>query len=68
MWRGYMYAALMISIIVVRAVVSNQAFIRKQVISLRVRSAITAAIYRKVFALQNIFHPQHGLLLYDAFF
>ena len=47
-WRGYMYAGLLLGITLLRAIVNQQPFYGKLVIGQRIRSAMTAAIYRKV--------------------
>ena len=46
-WRGYVYAALLFAITVAKGIVNQQIFWGKVIIYVRVRSAITAAIYRK---------------------
>ena len=47
-WKGYLYAALMFIVTLVRAVVSQLTFNGKMLIGLRIRSALTGGIYRKV--------------------
>ena len=47
-WKGYLYAGLMFVITIVRAVVNQQVMNGKMIIGLRIRSALTGGIYRKV--------------------
>ena len=47
-WRGYMYALLLFGLSVFRAIINQQHFYGKIITGQRVRSALTAAVYRKV--------------------
>ena len=47
-WRGYLYAILMFVLTIIRGMIQQQHFFGKFVTGMRVRSALNAAVYRKV--------------------
>ncbi|XP_049833464.1 multidrug resistance-associated protein 1-like [Schistocerca gregaria] len=53
MWKGYTYAGLMFGTTVVQTLVLAQYFHRMSIVGLRVRTAMTAAIYRKALRMSS---------------
>ena len=49
-WRGYLYAALLFVITILRGIVQQQHMYGKFSIGMRIRSTLNAAVYRKVLA------------------
>ncbi len=47
-WKGYLYAVLMLLVTILRGVINQQHFMGKLTVGLRIRSALNAAVYRKV--------------------
>jgi len=47
-WRGYMYAALLFVVAFVQSMMLHQYFHRCMVVGMRIRSALVAAVYKKV--------------------
>ena len=47
-WRGYMYTALLFVVAFVQSMMLNQYVHRCMVVGMHIRSALVAAVYRKV--------------------
>ncbi len=47
-WQGYLVAAAMLILTIVRGIINQQHFFGKFTCGIRIRSAINAAVYRKV--------------------
>ena len=47
-WHGYMYASLMFIVAFVESMLLHQYFHRCMVVGMRIRTAIVAAVYKKV--------------------
>ncbi|CAH1780875.1 unnamed protein product [Owenia fusiformis] len=60
-WKGYLYASLLFLLSIGRALVSQQHFLGKITTGMRVRSALTAAIYRKALKLSNNSRKKYSL-------
>lgn len=50
-WEGYMYAVLLLLVAILQSLLLQQYFQRCFVLGMKVRTAITAAVYKKVTAL-----------------
>lgn len=50
-WRGYFYAAILLIVATMQTLLLSQYFNIMMVVGLRIRTALTAAIYRKVFKI-----------------
>ena len=48
MWKGYMYACLMFATVFVQSMVLHQYFHRCFVVGMHIRTAVIAAVYKKV--------------------
>ena len=48
MWKGYMYTALMFLVALIQSLILHQYFHRCFLTGMRIRTAIIAAIYKKV--------------------
>lgn len=53
-WRGYFYVFLMMLTATLQTLILSQYFHRMYLVGMRVRTALTSAIYRKVI-LKNLF-------------
>jgi len=54
-WRGYLYAVLLFVVAFVQSMMLHQYFHRCMVIGMRIRSALVAAVYKKVFIFIYLF-------------
>ena len=48
-WRGYFYAVLLFVVAFVQSMMLHQYFHRCMVVGMRIRSALVAAVYKKVY-------------------
>ncbi|XP_044001771.1 multidrug resistance-associated protein 1 isoform X9 [Aphidius gifuensis] len=53
MWKGYFYAGLLFLTASLQTIVLSQYFNRMSIVGLRIRTALTAAIYRKALRMSN---------------
>ncbi|XP_011882151.1 PREDICTED: multidrug resistance-associated protein 1 isoform X4 [Vollenhovia emeryi] len=53
MWKGYLYAALLLLTAILQTLVLSQYFHRMFLVGLRIRTALIAAIYRKALRMSN---------------
>ena len=51
MWKGYFYAALLVGVNLVNTLLNSQYFYKLGLVGLRMRSALTSALYRKTLLL-----------------
>jgi len=52
-WKGYLYAALLAVVALVSAICDSQYWLGVERVGLRLRSAISGAVYRKTLRLSN---------------
>jgi hypothetical protein len=53
-WRGYFYTGLICSVTFINSIFAGQMLIQQYIVALRVRTALTAAVYKKSIKLSNI--------------
>ena len=53
-WKGYFYVALIVVATFVNTIINSQYYYKQYLIGLRVRTALTSAIYRKSLRLSNM--------------
>ncbi len=51
MWKGYFYAALLVGVNLLNTLLNSQYFYKLGLVGLRMRSALTSALYRKALLL-----------------
>ena len=52
-WKGYLYMILLVGINLVNTILNSQFYIKQMLIGLRVRAAITSALFRKSLRLSS---------------
>ena len=51
MWKGYLYMTLLVSVNLTKTILDSQYFYKMGLVGLRMRSALTSALYRKALLL-----------------
>ena len=71
LWKGYFYTGLIILATITTTIINNQYYTKLWLIGLRVRTALTSAIYRKSLRLSNAarkemtgIHPSLSFLIH----
>ena len=52
-WKGYLFAGLLLATTICQSLILNQYFIRMYVVSMKIRTALISAIYRKALVMSN---------------
>ena len=52
-WKGYLFAGLLLATTICQSILLNQYFVRMYIVSMKIKTALTSAIYRKALVMSN---------------